>query len=323
VNQDGLTPLIEGLVERRTKALARLISWAENQDPRIDEVLRRLYPRTGGATRLGVTGPPGAGKSTLITELVRAYRNAGERVAVVAVDPSSPFTGGALLGDRVRMGDLSEDPDVFVRSMATRGSLGGLAAATADVLDLLDAAGFDRLVIETVGVGQVELDVALAADTVLVVLVPESGDGVQAMKAGLMEIGNVFVVNKSDRDGAGVLVRELEGILALSGSPGGWRPPVVETSAVSGIGVEALLAAAAGHRKHLRDTGTIETGRRRTARSRILQETRRMLLEREDARGGDALEALVDRVAGRRLSPREAAAELLQAAGSTGGGGKD
>lgn len=323
MNQDGLTPLIEGLVERRTKALARLISWAENQDPRIDEVLRRLYPRTGGATRLGVTGPPGAGKSTLITELVRAYRNAGERVAVVAVDPSSPFTGGALLGDRVRMGDLSEDPDVFVRSMATRGSLGGLAAATADVLDLLDAAGFDRLVIETVGVGQVELDVALAADTVLVVLVPESGDGVQAMKAGLMEIGNVFVVNKSDRDGAGVLVRELEGILALSGSPGGWRPPVVETSAVSGIGVEALLAAAAGHRKHLRDTGTIETGRRRTARSRILQETRRMLLEREDARGGDALEALVDRVAGRRLSPREAAAELLQAAGSTGGGGKD
>jgi LAO/AO transport system kinase len=199
----------------RRSALARIISIVEDERPGFQAVLDELHPDVGRATRLGITGPPGAGKSTLTSGLVAAYRARGERVAVVAVDPTSPFTGGALLGDRIRMQDVADDPGVFIRSMATRGSLGGLAASTREVLDVLDAFGFDRLLIETVGVGQSELEVAGTADSTVVVLVPESGDSVQAMKAGLMEISDLFVINKSDRPGADRLARELQLMLHL------------------------------------------------------------------------------------------------------------
>src|SRR5690606_12938338 len=196
-------------------ALARLISMVENEREAAAALLDALHPRLGRAHRIGITGPPGAGKSTMTAALVAGYRRAGEQVAVVAVDPTSPFTGGALLGDRIRMNELATDPGVFIRSMATRGALGGLALATKEVADVLDAFGYDRVLIETVGVGQSELDIAAAADTTIVVLVPEAGDAIQAMKAGLMEVADLYVVNKADRPGADRLAREIEVMLNL------------------------------------------------------------------------------------------------------------
>jgi len=346
--------LIEGVVCGRKAALARLITWAESHDDRVGRALRELYPRTGPAYRTGITGPPGAGKSTIIARIALAYRDRGERVGVVAVDPTSPFTGGALLGDRIRMTELSEDPEIFMRSMATRGSLGGLAGATVEALDLLDAAGYGRLLIETVGVGQIELDIAMAADTVVVVLVPESGDGIQAMKAGLMEIGDVFVVNKADREGADQLCRELESMLdirlrgarsgagadlghrdlgqkdlghkdlahrawaggetASAGGPGGetvWRPRVIRASMVTGAGYDEVVAAVDAHRGFLEQNGGLDAKRRVTLRERILGDSRREMLGRLAGRGERTLESLVDEVAARTLSPRDAAAKLV------------
>lgn len=312
MTQDRAGQLTDGLLAGNRAALARLITWAESLDPRIGGILGRLYPRTGEGYRLGITGPPGAGKSTLISRLALTYRDAGERVSVVAVDPSSPFTGGALLGDRIRMTELSEDPAIFVRSMATRGSLGGLAAATLDALDLLDAAGYRRLIVETVGVGQVELDVAMAADTVVVVLVPESGDGVQAMKAGLMEIGDVFVVNKADRDGADKLAAELEGMLELRPAPpGAWRPPVIAVSALWKSGLDEARDAIDRHRAHMQENGVLLERRRRTMRERVLAESGRVMLERLERHDEPVLDALLDRVLHRELSPHAAARALV------------
>jgi LAO/AO transport system kinase len=212
---DAHRALLDDFRAGRRVALSRTITLIENERPGFDALLHELHGRLGRAHRIGITGPPGAGKSTLTAALIRAYRERGERVAVIAVDPTSPFTGGALLGDRIRMNELSMDPDVFVRSMATRGSLGGLAMTTQEVADAMDAFGFDRVLIETVGVGQSELDVAGAADSAVVVLVPESGDSIQAMKAGLMEAADLFVINKSDRPGADRLAREIGMMLQL------------------------------------------------------------------------------------------------------------
>lgn len=272
--------------------------------------MRALFPLTGTAHRVGLTGPPGAGKSTVADRLIRHFRERQARVGVVAVDPSSPFTGGALLGDRVRMDAAVGDRDVFIRSMATRGSLGGLCNAAEDALDLMDAAGFDPVLVETVGVGQVELDVARAADTVVVVLVPESGDGVQAMKAGLMEIGDIFVVNKADREGADRLKQELESILGLRPS-GGWRPRVVAVSAKDNQGYPSLFNALQAHRDALTGDALAEK-RLQAARERILNTARRVLLDGQDRASAITLETLAQAVVTRTLCPYDAAHELIQ-----------
>jgi LAO/AO transport system kinase len=249
-------------------ALARLITRVENRMPDVAEIMRALQPHLGRAHVLGVTGPPGAGKSTLVDRLTARLRSEGLRVGVIAVDPSSPFTGGAVLGDRIRMQTHTLDAGVFIRSMATRGSLGGLAAATGDVIKLMDAAGFPWILIETVGVGQTELDIIKQADTTVVTLVPESGDSVQAMKAGLMEVADIFVVNKADRDGAHALMAELRFSVHLhyssSVSPKDidWEIPVLAAQATNDVGVTELLAEVKRHRSALEQTGALEKRRR-------------------------------------------------------------
>lgn len=244
--------LAERLLGGERFAVARLITWAERGDPRFAAALRRFYPRVGRAGRVGVTGPPGAGKSTLVNELVQLHRAAGRTVGVLAVDPSSPFTGGALLGDRIRMEERTADSGVFIRSMASRGSHGGLARAAVDACDVMDAFGLDEVLIETVGVGQAEYDVVSATDSVLVVLCPGAGDAIQAMKSGLLEVADVLVVNKSDAHGADRLVQDLEEAVHLRrDETRDWRPPVVACSAGRSQGVAAVLEAVARHRAHI------------------------------------------------------------------------
>jgi len=293
-------------------ALARCISDVENETAAAAGVLDASFPRTGRARRLGITGPPGAGKSTLVSRLAREYRGRRMRVGIVAVDPTSPFSGGALLGDRVRMGDLAGDPGVFIRSMASRGSLGGLAVHTAQVCDVLDASGFDRILIETVGVGQSELEVAQTADSTAVVLVPESGDGVQAMKAGLMEIGDLFVINKADRDGAERGAHAVRSALELRAPTSDWRPPVLMTVASEGTGVAELADAFETHVDQLEAGGGLERRRRVRLERRLRDLLRDSLWRAFEARVSEeqwasAMEAL----AAGRLTPRRAVARLL------------
>lgn len=245
--------IVERLRNGDRRAVARLITWAEAGDPRFAEALSMFYGSIGNAWRVGVTGPPGAGKSTLVNELAIAHRAANKTVGILAVDPSSPFTGGALLGDRIRMEDRTSDPGVFIRSMASRESHGGLARAAIDACDVMDAYGFDEVIVETVGVGQAEYDVVSAADTVLVVLCPGAGDSIQAMKSGLLEVADVLVVNKSDMPGADRLIVDLEDSIELrSHRPNvDWTVPVVACSAGRGQGIDLVLAAVAAHRAHL------------------------------------------------------------------------
>jgi LAO/AO transport system kinase len=296
-------------------ALARTISRIENRDPEARLIFDRVYPRAGNGIRIGITGPPGAGKSTLVTRIALALRKEGVRVGIIAVDPTSPFTGGALLGDRIRMNDLLGEPGIFVRSMATRGSLGGLSDATLEAAEAMAAFGMDRILIETVGVGQSELDVAETADTTVVVLVPESGDVVQTMKAGLMEIGDVFVVNKADRDGADRLAAELRSTLDLAPGGGGWRPPVVKTMGLDGTGVPDLVRAIGEHAAHARRTGRFEEHREKLARTRIQRSAESALLRGIHADGAlrRFRERLVRRVRRGDLSPYAAGEELSAA----------
>jgi len=294
------------------RAAARLISLVENGGPQAEEVLHRLYPRLGRVPRIGITGPPGVGKSTLVDTLIRHHRQNDLRVGVVAVDPSSPFSGGAVLGDRVRMGDLATDPGVFIRSMATRGSLGGLARATKDVADVLEAFGHDILIIETVGVGQTEMDIAAAADTVVVVVSPESGDSIQAMKAGLMEVADVLVVNKADRPAAGQMMRTLEADLHLRPAAP-WTPPVVATIASRGEGVAELTDAVSRHYDHLQESGTLEERRLDRARTEIAAILDDRLRQHAHQRLADQLAPWAELVVQGEATPYSAARSLLAA----------
>jgi len=302
------------------RAVARLISLVEDDGPHLRAVARALAPFTGRARVVGLTGAPGVGKSTTTSALVGAYRERGERVGVLAVDPSSPFSGGALLGDRVRMGEHATDPGVFIRSMATRGRLGGLARATPQALRVLDAAGCDVVLVETVGVGQSEVEVVSLADTTAVLLAPGAGDGVQAAKAGVLEVGDVFVVNKADRDGADATARDLGHVISLGRrgrADASWRPPVVKAVATRGGGVAGVVAALDAHRAWLREGG--ELARRRVRRA--AGEVEAIALERLRARmggprGGGAVAALAERVVAGELDPYAAADRLVEGVGA-------
>jgi len=270
------TELHDALILRNRRALARLITLVENEDSIDLDLLDHISKQINEAHRIGVTGAPGAGKSTLVDLLTKRYRKQGKTVGIIAVDPTSPFTGGALLGDRIRMTDVTMDEGVFIRSMASRGSLGGLATRTNDVADLMDAFGMDLIIIETVGVGQSELDVVKTADTTLVLLVPESGDGVQAMKAGLMEIADVFVLNKADREGADRAVVEIESILKMK-PEADWSPPVLKTIASSNEGLDAVSAGIDEHRSFLQGSGRLAEKQRRRISGRIHSAVRQEL----------------------------------------------
>lgn len=303
------------VLEGSPRAAARLISWLEDEDPRALEHMERLYPHTGRAYVVGITGSPGAGKSTLTDKLTYALRKKNLTVGIVAVDPSSPFTGGAVLGDRVRMSRLSTDPGVFIRSMATRGFLGGLAKATGDVVKVLDAFGKDVIVIETVGVGQDEVDIIRLADTTCLVLVPGLGDTIQSMKAGVMEIADIFVINKADRPGTDQLYVEVTSRVEQDAHirERAWTPPVLKTVAVEDQGVDALVEAVWAHRRFLEESGTLEEKRRRRAREETLQmihaELFRRLRERLTANG--RLDALVEAIVEKRESPYRAMQDVL------------
>lgn len=312
------TSAVERWLQRFSKreplALARLISLVENRVPGYQELLDQLYPRTGNAYRIGITGPPGAGKSSLVDKLVPLYRSADQSVAILACDPTSPFTGGALLGDRIRMHDLNTDEGVFIRSMATRGGMGGLAKAAQEVALVLEAFGFELIILETIGVGQVEVDIVQAADTVVLVLVPQSGDVIQAMKAGLMEIGDVFCINKSDQGEADLAYKNLQTMLSLAMRD--WLPPIVQTIAPTNQGLEKLKEAIEQHKAFMGPEGL--AARRRTRLQSFIKD----LLEDElRARlwsfdGLKSLDEQLERVWQKRLSPHKAARELLQIAKS-------
>ncbi|HEX2984543.1 MAG TPA: methylmalonyl Co-A mutase-associated GTPase MeaB, partial [Ignavibacteriales bacterium] len=257
-----LQTTVQNLRKEDKRTVARAITIIEGGNSHSQELLKLLYEKTGSAYRIGITGPPGAGKSTLTNQLTKYFRGEGKTVAIIAVDPTSPFTGGALLGDRVRMSEIGNDPGVFIRSMATRGSLGGLSKKTIDAADVLDAAGFDYIIFETVGVGQSELDIAKAADTTIVALVPESGDSIQAMKAGLMEIADFFVVNKSDRPGADSAVISLQTILGLRyHDEHTWMPGILKTVASENKGIKEVADEIARHRGYLEKNGLMEKKR--------------------------------------------------------------
>jgi LAO/AO transport system kinase len=309
---------LDALVERARagdpRSVGRLITLVEDGSPRLRELMAALSDSAGRAHVVGLTGSPGVGKSTTTSALVRAYRATGRRVGVLAVDPSSPFSGGALLGDRIRMQEHATDPEVFIRSMASRGHLGGLASATPQAVRVLEAAGCDPVLVETVGVGQSEVEVAGEADTTIVLLAPGMGDGIQAAKAGILEIGDVFVVNKADRDGADQTARELRHMISLgmSGEPGAWRPPVLKVVASRGEGIDALVAALDEHRAWLASSGMGDARRRQRARTEIQGIALAALQARFGGVGsGDVLEALAADVAEGRTDAFTAADRIV------------
>jgi LAO/AO transport system kinase len=296
------------------RALGRLLTLVEDGAAQLPELMAAVLPYAGDPHVVGITGAPGVGKSTTTSALVGRYRAAGRRVAVLAVDPSSPFTGGALLGDRVRMSEHALDDGVFVRSMASRGQLGGLAAATPQALRVLAAAGFEVVLVETVGVGQSEVEVAGAADTTAVLLGPGAGDGIQAAKAGILEIGDVLVVNKADQSGAGATESALRTVVARAGTlaPGDWQRPVLRTVAVRGEGIDALVEALSSHRQWLVDTGQLQVRRRRRAEQEVASLALGLLRTRlSDPAGAEQVAALAARVVTAELDPYAAAAQLV------------
>jgi len=303
--------LVQGVLNRHRRSVARLMTAIENEDPNSRAAISELYPHTGNAYTVGVTGPPGSGKSTLITQLAKQYRKEGQKVGIIAVDPSSPFSGGAFLGDRIRMQELSTDEGVFVRSMATRGSLGGLARSTADLVSVLDAFGCDIIFVETVGAGQSEVDVVRLADTVMLVMAPGLGDDIQAIKAGIMEIGDIIVVNKADRENAERTMLEIAEALELDTERKEWTPPIVKTIATSSEGAERLVEKLEEHRSFLRKSGM---GRRKMkGEIQLLEAVKARLAEKvvADLRVDPTYENMVEKIASRQLDPNEAATILL------------
>ncbi len=305
--------LAQRLLDGDRRALARAISLVENDDPAGWALVREIYPHTGRSAVVGVTGAPGAGKSTLIGALVKNRRAAGRSVAVLSIDPSSPFTQGALLGDRIRLTDHFLDPGVFIRSMANRGALGGLSEASLQAALLMDAAGRDDVFLETVGVGQAEVDIIDHADTVLLVLMPGGGDSVQALKAGIMEIPDIIVVNKADHPLTQTMVREIRSVLSLA-PQGSWKVPILQTEAVDGRGVDELMDKLLEHRAHIEAEGTLSQRRRHNLRNEVLAlATHRVRRDLEQRLAqGDGFEKLIDDVVARRLDPASAAAMILE-----------
>lgn len=306
--------LVAQVRDGRPRAVARLISLVEDAHPALREAMELLAAQPGHATVIGLTGPPGVGKSTTTSAVVGALRKAGRRVGVLAVDPSSPFSGGALLGDRIRMQEHGLDPDVYIRSMATRGHLGGLSWATPQAVRVMDAAGCDVVLVETVGVGQSEVEVAALADTTVVLLAPGMGDGIQAAKAGILEVGDLFVVNKADRDGAAETVRDLRHMIKLGErrGPGEWRPPVVRTVASQGTGIEELVEELERHRAWLAEDARLAARRTRRAAGEIEAIALTALRERMgDLRGGERLDELAAAVVSGTTDPYSAADRLI------------
>jgi len=313
-NSAQSSTLAERLVAGDKRALARAITLIESDDPAGWELVREVYPRTGRARIVGFTGPPGVGKSTLIGALTAELRKAEREVAVLSIDPSSPFTRGALLGDRIRLSEHFLDPGVFIRSMASRGALGGLSEAALQVALAMDAAGKDDVLIETVGVGQAEIDIVDHADTIVLALMPGSGDSIQALKAGVMEIPDVIVVNKADHPMTETMVREVRSVLALSQEPGEWQVPILRTEAVRGEGVAELATKVGEHRAHIEAAGTLEERRARNLRNEVLGiAASRMRRRLERTAEGDAETAeLLERVVRRELDPASAAGKLME-----------
>jgi len=305
-----LTSLTNGILSGRYRALARAISMIERDDPESERLLAELYPSTGRARIIGITGSPGSGKSTLVNALAKHYRAQEKRVGIVAVDPTSPFTGGAILGDRIRMSELYTDRGVFIRSMATRGFLGGLAKATNDVVDVLDASGFDVVLVETVGVGQDEVEVVRTVQTNLVVLVPGMGDDIQAIKAGIMEIGDIFVVNKADRPGADKTVTEVTMMMSLVEEHGDWVPPIVKTVASKSLGIADLDDAIARHFAYLESSGELDRRNRERVRIRIETQVKENFMRRlmDETTNYDAI---LEDVLRKKNNPHDAAESML------------
>ena len=311
-----LQPWIERLRSGDPRALARAISTVENRGPESADLLKALFPHSGKARILGMTGAPGAGKSTLVDQLAKLYRREGKTLGIIAVDPTSPYTGGAILGDRIRMQDHHADPGIYIRSMATRGSLGGLARTTADVATVLDASGRDLILIETVGVGQDEVDIVRLADITVVILVPGMGDDVQTIKAGIMEIADIFVINKSDREGAERVEREVRAMQSLAMRTDHWSPPIVKTVASEGKGIEELAAAIANYEAYLKKENLVLKRNIQNWRERLVEMLRDAMLERARAQLGDGrAEQYAAEVAQHKRDPYTLVEEIVRKAG--------
>ena len=305
--------LVKGVLHGEKRAIAKTISIIENNEPEAQKIISQIYPKTGNAHIVGITGPPGAGKSTLIEKLVKELRNRGKTVGIVAVDPTSPFSGGAFLGDRVRMQDLSLDSGVYIRSMATRNHPGGLAKATKNAARVLDASGKDVVIVETVGAGQSEVEVVKVAQTILVVLAPGLGDDIQAIKAGQMEIGDIFVVNKGDRENANKAVSDIQAMLELAPEKKGWKPPVIKTSALTGEGIADLLERIDEHAKHLKK-GAHGERRKERVENELAEALTQKITESlmKELKQSEEWKRLTKKILSRKIDPYSAAHKLLE-----------
>jgi LAO/AO transport system kinase len=309
-----LGELINQILAGDPRSVARAITRVENHTPEAADIMKAVFPETGKATIIGITGSPGAGKSSLVDKLALYYKNKGDKIGIVCIDPSSPFSGGAILGDRIRMSALGTDKNIFIRSMATRGNLGGLARATVDAVAILDAAGFQKVIVETVGVGQDEVEIVKTADVSVVVLVPGMGDDIQAIKAGIMEIGDVFVINKADREGVLRTQKELEALLGLAHRPDMWNPPIVKTVATESRGIDDLAAAIESYNTFQKQADSGRERRRAIAKWRLLELLQERLLSDllKQNGTGERLELLAGQVADKKNDPYSAIEELLK-----------